>query len=99
MYHLVLMCLQVGLIPHNKLLDLLAAAVSGDTINTIKYVKKLSECIEPSSFVSQLVNLVTNLLSGDPSPSSSSANRTLSKLDESCLEITCIYSLLLISPT
>ena len=98
MYHLVLMCLQVGLIPHNQLLDLLAAAVSGDTINTIRYVKKLSECIEPSSFVSQLVNLVTNLLSGDPS--SSSANWTLlSKLDESCLEITCIYSLLLISPT
>ncbi|PWA83922.1 P-loop containing nucleoside triphosphate hydrolase [Artemisia annua] len=67
----------IGLIPHTKLLDLLAAAVSGDAINTIRYVKKLSECIEPSSFVSQLVNLVTNLLSGDPSSPSSSANRTL----------------------
>ncbi|PWA77693.1 protein STICHEL-like 3 [Artemisia annua] len=67
----------IGLIPHTKLLDLLAVAVSGDAINTIRYVKKLSECIEPSSFVSQLVNLVTNLLSGDPSSSSSSANRTL----------------------
>ncbi|KAJ9541963.1 hypothetical protein OSB04_028469 [Centaurea solstitialis] len=52
----------VGLIPQNKLLDLLAVAISGDTINTIRYAKKLSASVEPASFLSQLATLVTNVL-------------------------------------
>ncbi|KAJ0851705.1 putative DNA-directed DNA polymerase [Helianthus annuus] len=61
----------VGLIPQSELLDLLAMAVSGDTVNTIRNAKKLmNECaVEPASFVSQLTNLITELLSGDLSSS------------------------------
>ncbi|XP_024967623.1 protein STICHEL-like 4 [Cynara cardunculus var. scolymus] len=53
----------VGLIPQNKLLDFLAVAISGDTINTIRYAKNLSAYVEPASFLSQLATLITNVLS------------------------------------
>ncbi|KAI3724746.1 hypothetical protein L2E82_36534 [Cichorium intybus] len=74
----------VGLIPEDKLLELLAVAVSGDTINTIRYAKKLSESVEPSSFVSQLANLITKILSeSEVSDSSSSpAQRNRSQLSK-----------------
>nr|XP_043631217.1 protein STICHEL-like 4 [Erigeron canadensis] len=55
-------------------------ALSGDTINTIRHAKKLIESIEPASFVSQLTNLITNVLSESGYPdSSSSANQKLLK--------------------
>ncbi|PWA55431.1 P-loop containing nucleoside triphosphate hydrolase [Artemisia annua] len=48
----------IGLIPHTKVLDLLAAAVSGDAINTIRYVKKLSECKTQSARLCYILKLL-----------------------------------------
>ncbi|KAI3745555.1 hypothetical protein L6452_07955 [Arctium lappa] len=67
----------VGLIPQNKLLDFLAVAISGDTINTIRYAKKLSAHVEPASFLSQLATLVTNVLSESAALDSSPQHKKL----------------------
>ncbi|KAL7612536.1 hypothetical protein Lser_V15G04741 [Lactuca serriola] len=74
----------VGLIPESKLLELLAVAVSGNTMNAIRYAKKLSESVEPASFVSQLANLITNILSGSQvlDSSSSPSQRSRSQLSK-----------------
>lgn len=58
--------LQVGLVPQNKLIDLLATAVSGETIKTVRVTKELTITggVEPRALVSQLSSLITDILSG-----------------------------------
>ncbi|KAF8406786.1 hypothetical protein HHK36_008878 [Tetracentron sinense] len=73
-------CLQVGLVPHNKLIDLLTTAISADTIKTIRLAMGLiASGVEPHTLVSQLASLITEILSGAASSSSagSSKDKTL----------------------
>ena len=81
-----LLCLpysiQVGLLPQNKLLDLLATAIAGDTINTIRHTRELlATGVEPQALLSQLASLITDMLSHaaaaqDSSPPASSSEGT-----------------------
>ncbi|PSR99472.1 Protein STICHEL-like [Actinidia chinensis var. chinensis] len=64
----------VGLVPQSKLLELLATAISGDTIETIRYTRELIVTgVEPQIIVSQLASLVTDILSGTDIANSSSS--------------------------
>ncbi|XAR64315.1 DNA-directed DNA polymerase [Bertholletia excelsa] len=54
----------VGLLPQNKLADLLATAISGDTINTIRYTRELiATGVEPQILISQLASLAADIIS------------------------------------
>ncbi|KAA8528828.1 hypothetical protein F0562_036183 [Nyssa sinensis] len=64
----------VGLVPHNKLIDLLTTAISGDTIKTIRYTRELMATgVEPQALVSQLASLITDIFSGAAVADSSSS--------------------------
>ena len=64
----------MGLVPQSKLLELLATAISGDTIETIRYTRELIVTgVEPQIIVSQLASLVTDILSGTDTADSSSS--------------------------
>jgi DNA polymerase III gamma/tau subunit len=68
--------LKVGLVPHDKLTELLAMALSGDTIQTLRCARQLiGTGIEPQTFVSQLVSHITNILfsEADAVPETSSS--------------------------
>ncbi|OVA09308.1 DNA polymerase III [Macleaya cordata] len=74
----------VGLVPHNKLLDLLTTAISSDTIKTVRSTRELIVSgVQPQTLVSQLASLITVILSGateaatSSSPTSSKDNRLL----------------------
>jgi hypothetical protein len=55
----------VGLIPENKLLDLLDVALSADTVHTVRQMRQILDLgVDPLSLVSQLASLITNLLAG-----------------------------------
>ncbi|KAL5713662.1 hypothetical protein ACHQM5_015718 [Ranunculus cassubicifolius] len=55
----------VGLVPHNKLLDLLTTVLSADTIKTVKTTRELiASGVHPQSILSQLASLITDILSG-----------------------------------
>jgi hypothetical protein len=55
----------VGLIPENKLLDLLDVALSADTVHTVRQMRQVLDLgVDPLSLVSQLASLITNLLAG-----------------------------------
>ena len=56
---------QVGLIPDNKLLDLLDMALAADTVNTVKGMRDLLESgVDALSLVAQLASLITNIIVG-----------------------------------
>lgn len=58
-----LYCLKVGLVPHDKLTELLAMALSGDSIQTLRCARQLiGTGIEPQMLVSQLISHITNIL-------------------------------------
>lgn len=55
----------VGLIPDEKLVDLLDLALSADTVNTVKCLRELMEAgVEPLALMSQLATLITDILAG-----------------------------------
>ncbi|KAH9304085.1 hypothetical protein KI387_008489, partial [Taxus chinensis] len=55
----------VGLIPDEKLVDLLDLALSADTVNTVKSLRELMEAgVEPLALMSQLATLITDILAG-----------------------------------
>lgn len=69
--------MKVGLVPHDKLTELLTMALSGDTIQTLRCARQLiGTGIEPQTFVSQLVSHITNILfsEADAVPESSSSS-------------------------
>ncbi|KAM5574107.1 hypothetical protein ABKV19_013557 [Rosa sericea] len=66
----------VGLVPHDKLTELLTMALSGDTMQTLRCARQLiGTGIEPQMFVSQLVSHITNMLfsEADAVPETSSS--------------------------
>jgi hypothetical protein len=55
----------VGLIPENKLLDLLDLALSANTVHTVRRMRQLLDLgVDPLSLASQLATLITDLLAG-----------------------------------
>ncbi|MCO5550652.1 hypothetical protein L7F22_004141 [Adiantum nelumboides] len=55
----------MGLIPDNKLVDLLDFALSADTVNTVRNLKELMVSgAEPLNLMSQLACLITSILAG-----------------------------------
>ncbi|XP_030515846.2 protein STICHEL-like 4 [Rhodamnia argentea] len=73
----------VRLIPCNKLNDLLRAAVSGDTMETIKLTTELIRTgVEPQALVSQLASLIKDLLSNAATTNSSSSSLTFTCNDQ-----------------
>eukprot|EP01018_Ginkgo_biloba_P015202 Gb_11110 [translate_table: standard] len=55
----------VGLIPDEKLVDLLDLALSADTVNTVKCLRELMEAgVDPLSLMPQLATLITDILAG-----------------------------------
>lgn len=55
----------VGMIPDEKLVDLLDLALSADTVNTVKSLRELIEAgVEPLGLMSQLATLITDILAG-----------------------------------
>ena len=56
---------QMGLVPDEKLVDLLDFALSADTVNTVRNMKNLTVSgVEPLNLVSQLACLITRILAG-----------------------------------
>ncbi|XP_056177195.1 protein STICHEL-like 2 isoform X2 [Syzygium oleosum] len=73
----------VRLIPRNKLNDLLRAAVSGDTMETINLTTELIRTgVEPQALVSQLASLVKDLLSNATATNSRSSSLTITYNDK-----------------
>jgi DNA polymerase III gamma/tau subunit len=59
------MWVQAGLIPDEKLVDLLDVALGADTANTVKGMRALLEAgVDALSLVAQLGSLITNILAG-----------------------------------
>ncbi|KAJ0964971.1 hypothetical protein J5N97_026109 [Dioscorea zingiberensis] len=60
----------LGLVPHDKLTQLLEAALTGNSIEAVRRTRELIACgIEPKIVVSQLATLVTETLAGNFSSS------------------------------
>lgn len=64
--------LQIGIVSDDELLELLATALSSDTSNTVKRARELMKSrIDPMQLISQLANLIMDILAGkyqeDPS--------------------------------
>lgn len=57
--------IQSGLIPDEKLVELLDMALAADTVNTVKGMRALLDAgIDALSLVAQLASLITNILAG-----------------------------------
>ena len=57
--------IQSGLIPDEKLVNLLDMALAADTVNTVKGMRSLLDAgIDALSLVAQLASLITNILAG-----------------------------------
>eukprot|EP01018_Ginkgo_biloba_P031901 Gb_11323 [translate_table: standard] len=55
----------VGLIPNDKLVDLLDLALSADTVKTVRSTREIIDSgIEPLALVAQLASLITDILAG-----------------------------------
>ncbi|RZC62728.1 hypothetical protein C5167_024504 [Papaver somniferum] len=68
----------VGLVPHNKLLDLLKAAISSDTIKAARSTRELIVSgVQPQTLISQLSSLITVILSGASEAATSSSATSL----------------------
>jgi DNA polymerase III gamma/tau subunit len=58
--------MQTGIVSDNELLDLLDLALSPDTANTVIRARELMRSrIDPLQLVSQLVNLIMDILAGN----------------------------------
>ena len=59
------MFLQIGIVSDDELLELLALALSSDTSNTVKRARELMRSrIDPMQLISQLANLIMDILAG-----------------------------------
>ncbi|CAL9123126.1 unnamed protein product [Musa textilis] len=55
----------VGLVPDEKLVDLLDLALSADTVNTVKSLREIMETgVDPLALMSQLATTITDILAG-----------------------------------
>lgn len=56
---------QSGLIPDEKLVNLLDMALAADTVHTVKGMRELLDAgVDALSLVAQLASLITNILAG-----------------------------------
>lgn len=63
---LVAIVLQIGIVSDDELLDLLDLALSSDTSNTVLRARELMRSrIDPMQLISQLANLVMDILVGN----------------------------------
>lgn len=57
--------MQIGVVSDDELIDLLNLAFSSDTSNTVRRARELmSSKVDPMQLVSQLANLIMDILSG-----------------------------------
>ena len=57
--------MQIGIVSDEELFELLAMALSSDTSNTVKRARELMRSrIDPMQLISQLANLIMDILSG-----------------------------------
>lgn len=71
--------LQIGIVSDDELLDLLDLALSSDTSNTVLRARELmSSRIDPMQLISQLANLVMDILVGETQEGSSEVRRKFS---------------------
>lgn len=69
------MILQIGVVSDDELLDLLDLALSSDTSNTVIRARELMRSkIDPMQLISQLANVIMDIIAGN-SQESSSATR------------------------
>ena len=70
------MILQIGIVSDDELLDLLDLALSSDSSNTVRMARELMRSrIDPMQLVSQLANLIMDILSGKCQQGSSEVRR------------------------
>lgn len=68
--------MQIGVVSDDELIDLLNLAFSSDTSNTVRRARELmSSKVDPMQLVSQLANLIMDILSGRFQSGSSDAAR------------------------
>lgn len=72
---------QTGTVSDDELLDLLVLALSSDTSNTVIRARELMRSrIDPMQLISQLANLIMDILSGQSQELNSEARRKFSKI-------------------
>jgi hypothetical protein len=82
MMMMMMMVIQVGLLPEEKLYEFLNVALSPDSTRTVNYVRDFMRSgVDPSALVSQLANLITDILAGKKKA------EDLRRLDHGKLEI------------
>ena len=70
--------MQIGVVSDEELLDLLELALSSDTTNTVRRARDLMRSrVDPMQLVSQLANLIMDILSGRTQSDISEAGRNL----------------------
>lgn len=70
------MILQIGIVSDDELLDLLDLALSSDSSNTVRRARELMRSrIDPMQLISQLANLIMDVLAGKCQPGSSEVRR------------------------
>lgn len=71
--------LQIGIVSDDELLDLLDLALSSDTSNTVIRARELMRSrIDPMQLISQLANLIMDILAGKSQEGSSELRRKFS---------------------
>lgn len=69
---------QIGVVSDEELLDLLDLALSSDTTNTVRRARDLMKSrVDPMQLVSQLANLIMDILSGRSQSKVSDTGRIL----------------------
>ena len=75
------MVLQIGIVSDDELLDLLDLALSCDTSNTVIRARELMRSrIDPMQLISQLANLIMDILAGKCQEGSSEVRRRFSHM-------------------
>ena len=92
------MSMQIGIVSDDELLDLLDLALSSDTSNTVRRARELMRSrIDPMQLISQLANLIMDILAGKCQEGTSEVRRNFfeghtCKLSLFCLNIDyCIF--------
>lgn len=70
------MSMQIGIVSDDELLDLLDLALSSDTSNTVRRARELMRSrIDPMQLISQLANLIMDILAGKCQEAASEVRR------------------------
>lgn len=70
------MSMQIGIVSDDELLDLLDLALSSDTSNTVRRARELMRSrIDPMQLISQLANLIMDILAGKCQEATSEVRR------------------------